>query len=289
MDLQAIELVQGHRVDEVLDVLDRDEMPRRVDQQTAPSESWRVLDRDAGNDPGDSFDRLRREHLTRQQLPQRLDAVEQPGRAGGTNVETVRGDVQGVAFIPQLRLERSVQRQSDPSVAGYAMDNVQLEPHRRGQGLDQLSCLRVRRLRRRHLRRRRDAEDTAADLCRDGARYHRRRLREQAARETEAGQKADLNGAWIHENVSPESANGSRRSCVRGIVHSSGDQVTVLTVPWGAEGVRCRWLHAPPCRAARQRAEEGSEDGTDDDDAPQGLPQDCSRFDGGSGSADIVR
>ena len=93
MDLEAIELVDGHGVQEVLDILHGDEMPRRVDQQPSPAEPRRIGDADAGDRPLSLFGFLWAEDGRREKLAKGLDGVEQTGGLIGPNANGLRRDL----------------------------------------------------------------------------------------------------------------------------------------------------------------------------------------------------
>ena len=98
MHLQAVELVQSHDVDELQQVLFGQKVPSRIDQQPTPGETRTVGDPDTRHRPTHMRRRLLCKHRRRQQLPQRLNAVEQPGRLGGAKVDPLGGHVERIAL-----------------------------------------------------------------------------------------------------------------------------------------------------------------------------------------------
>jgi hypothetical protein len=105
MDLQAIELMQGHDVDELLNIPYGDEMAGGIDQQAPPRETRVIRDADAGHRPSHAVDRFLAEYGRRQQLPERLDPVEQPGRRRGPQGNGVGPRLQLIALGAQPLLQ----------------------------------------------------------------------------------------------------------------------------------------------------------------------------------------
>ncbi len=82
VEVEPVELVEAHEVDQPLDVVHAEEVPRHVEHRPAPGEARPVVDRAARESPrpgstGVCFDRRR------QELTKGLCAPEEPGRATG--------------------------------------------------------------------------------------------------------------------------------------------------------------------------------------------------------------
>src|SRR5690606_3755938 len=82
VQVQDVELVLGHLVDHLLDLVDRVERAGGVEHEAAPLVAGRVGDLDSGDGPVDG-DGLGRVRPGAQQLQQGLDAVEQSGLGPG--------------------------------------------------------------------------------------------------------------------------------------------------------------------------------------------------------------
>ena len=98
--MQSVELVQRHDVDEALDVVDREEVPRHVEHRATPLVAWAVGDLHPRNDEPPSGDRGVFDG-DREQLPQRLRGVEDPRRRGGEQGDAVSGHGHGIALRSQ--------------------------------------------------------------------------------------------------------------------------------------------------------------------------------------------
>ena len=107
--LQDIELVQGHCIDEQLDLVRCLHVPRGIEHQAAPGKSRLVFDV-LRPQPGRPAPR----RVGRCQLQQTGCAVEQAVRLAGGNADGVARHIQHVAFV-----------------AGYRCRRVQLEDNRR--------------------------------------------------------------------------------------------------------------------------------------------------------------
>ena len=97
--MEPVQLVEGHLVDESLELLDAEEVPRDVEHQAAPGEPWTVVDRPPRHEPGPG-DRLPGLDRRWQELPERLRPPEEPGRAAGGDCNTVV-DAQPVSLLPE--------------------------------------------------------------------------------------------------------------------------------------------------------------------------------------------
>ena len=89
--VEGVELVQRHRVEQLLDFIHGLEMARRIQHQSAPGEARRVVDMHGGN--AKAVFRVRR-----QQLPKRHRAVEQAARIARGHHDALRIGIQRVAF-----------------------------------------------------------------------------------------------------------------------------------------------------------------------------------------------
>ena len=90
--------MEREQVDELLDELLRHEMPRHVEHGAAPREARCIVDRHRRHFPSDVVGSGFAENLGRQQLAQRLDAVENPGRRRTANRDPRRRDVEMIAL-----------------------------------------------------------------------------------------------------------------------------------------------------------------------------------------------
>ena len=89
MPVQRVHLVQRHPIDELLDVVDRLEIPRGIQHQAAPGETRRVRDGERGHIHADTLRRL-----GSHDLPQRHAAVEKAGRSRRSNGDAIGGGYQ---------------------------------------------------------------------------------------------------------------------------------------------------------------------------------------------------
>ena len=96
--MQRVELVQRHRVDEPLDVLDCKEVPRDVDVHPAPAVARLVLHEQAGHHGVLRQRSARGLAACRQELAQRLRRVQEPCGRFGTKHERVGRDLQLIRF-----------------------------------------------------------------------------------------------------------------------------------------------------------------------------------------------
>ena len=100
--MEGVELVLRHQVDEVLDLLLVEEMARHVQQQPAPAKPRLVLDPHGGHRPRHRLLDLRwAEDLRRQELQQRLRAVEHPRPASAGDHDAIRRNLQAIALAAQ--------------------------------------------------------------------------------------------------------------------------------------------------------------------------------------------
>ena len=74
MELQAVELVRRHLVDDLEERRLAEEVPALVDQEPAPAEARRIVDVDARDAP--------RAGVAGDELAKRLRSVEKPARVG---------------------------------------------------------------------------------------------------------------------------------------------------------------------------------------------------------------
>ena len=95
--MEHIHLVAGHAIDVLLDELLSEEVAADVEHQAAPGEARVIDDVDAGDGPGGGAAR-RTLDFRREQLEQRLDAVEQARRRLRLDAYAARRDGQVVAI-----------------------------------------------------------------------------------------------------------------------------------------------------------------------------------------------
>jgi hypothetical protein len=93
--VQHVHLVHGEQVDVALDLPEAEEVPRHVEHGPAPGEPGLVGDVDAGDGPRPVLDGARL-HARRQQLPQGLHGVEEPGRGAAGQDHLTGRDVEPV-------------------------------------------------------------------------------------------------------------------------------------------------------------------------------------------------
>ena len=115
--VKPIELIERDQVDVLLYELLRHEMAGDVEMRAAPREAWPVLDLDFRHRPRHPHRRCRSEDVWRQQLAQRLDRVERPGRPMRANRDLPSRDRELIAFVAQPR-ERRVETQGDRPCCG---------------------------------------------------------------------------------------------------------------------------------------------------------------------------
>ena len=100
MPVEDVHLVHRQQVEPALDLIDRLEMPRRIEHQSPPGKARRVTDRNAGQ-----------RAVRRLQLPQGLTRVEFPRVRRGADHRARRGHLQHVAFprhaLHPLRTDRT--------------------------------------------------------------------------------------------------------------------------------------------------------------------------------------
>ncbi len=116
MDLQTVELVQRHHVEEAQHVVFGDKVTGRIDQQTAPAKARMVRDLHAGHVPRNIVHSRWTQDRRRQKLPQCLDTVEQPCRLRRDDRDPFRRHAQLVALGAERR-EAVVQPHLDGPLA----------------------------------------------------------------------------------------------------------------------------------------------------------------------------
>lgn len=172
MDLQAVELVQRHHVDETEQIPLGDEVPGRIDQKAPPGKTRMVGDLGAGYIPYHLLCLRATEYRRRQKLPQGLDAVEQPRRLRRDDRDSLRRHTQLIPFHAEHR-EALVQSHLDRPLARLQRRRqLQRESHRRCQSLDQLLRFSRRSPLRQDACRWRDAKDPFQPFGQDRSRNH---------------------------------------------------------------------------------------------------------------------
>ena len=83
--MQPVELVHRHEVDGFLDEFDRKEPGGAVQLEAPEPETGKILDDNGRHAPVDALYRLQGKDFWRQQLAERLDAMENTGRTAGRN------------------------------------------------------------------------------------------------------------------------------------------------------------------------------------------------------------
>ena len=98
--VERVHLVQRHGVEQLLDLGLGEEVAAHVEHQPAPAEARIILDRNAGHAPLDAGDLLPLLDLRRQELPERLDALEHARRRRALDGDFFRCHFQRVGFRP---------------------------------------------------------------------------------------------------------------------------------------------------------------------------------------------
>ena len=98
MEMERVEFVECHGVDELLDKIQREHVTRDIEEQAAPAESRRVADADAGYQPSDIGLRRIRQDLRGKQLPQRLHRMVETGPPAGADDSALRRNIQRIRF-----------------------------------------------------------------------------------------------------------------------------------------------------------------------------------------------
>ena len=107
--VEGVELVLGHRVEELADLVQALEMPRRIQHQPAPAEARCVLDGGRRHVPAVAGG---------QQLRGGDRAIEQPGLVACTHLDAGFGNGQRIAFGRHCR--GGIEVEADPRIAGVA-------------------------------------------------------------------------------------------------------------------------------------------------------------------------
>ena len=159
-------------------------MSAHVQHQPAPGEARLVLDTAAGDGPGHARLFCFGKHGRRQQLPQRLAAVEEPGRRRGRDEDATRICVEPIAFLARRGFDVAFKTENNgvtelfPKNAFPKNDRLHAE-RQSGRGPKH---------RRQHFGLRLDGIAAIKDLCvgiqrgRTGGPLHLRRLRHQLSR-----------------------------------------------------------------------------------------------------------
>ena len=136
MQVQAIDLVHRDQVDVPLHVVRTEEVARHVEHRAAPREPRTIDDPSRGHGDRAALARRRRGMLDddRQELPQRLHAVEEPGGAVRSDVDAFGGDRELVALVAGIG-QRS-QRDLDDAGRGRG-GRIDAGRRRRRSGADQ--------------------------------------------------------------------------------------------------------------------------------------------------------
>ena len=111
--VKAVHLMEREEIDVLLDEVERHEMTNHIKVGATPSETRAILDPDRRHSPFYSFNARVTQDFRRQQLSQRLNAVERSRRSGGSDLNSVPRRLQSVALLAQP-LESGVAPQTDP-------------------------------------------------------------------------------------------------------------------------------------------------------------------------------
>ncbi len=120
--VEQVEFVHRHEVDEPLDELRAEEVPRIVQHEPPPAEARLIDDLAAGDFPLDATLHGAGKDLHRQKLLQRLDAVEHAGGRGATDFDVFRSDPQSVAFFASNARNRPLVRDQNKSTVARRKD-----------------------------------------------------------------------------------------------------------------------------------------------------------------------
>jgi hypothetical protein len=170
--VERVHFVEREEVDVLLHELLRHEVTRDVEVPPAPAEAWDVLDRDRGHRPGNARDPRAAKDLRREELPYRLDGVEQACRFRRLRDDAIGPHVEPVALRAERLRERRVPPQLDASIRRVTpAAHLERETGRRREIRRELSPDRRARVIRRDDRLPTDHEHAAP-------RRHARRLRD---------------------------------------------------------------------------------------------------------------
>ena len=134
--MQPVHLVNGHHVDDFLDLVHAEEVAAAIDHESAMAEARFVANDDGGNAPGDLRNGMFPVNLDREQLIERLDGIEESGECGCLYHGFRRGNFNGVGFFAQAL----VQHEQETFGLAFRHDGVQTGREGYGIGLsaDQL-------------------------------------------------------------------------------------------------------------------------------------------------------
>src|SRR5262249_44299604 len=107
--------VERHLVEEAQHDRQRLEVPRDVEVEPAPRKARGVLDAYAVDGPGDASRWRGRKNGGREELKERLQAVEPPRRRAGADRQAAAADIQPIALVRETLCARA--RELDPGAA----------------------------------------------------------------------------------------------------------------------------------------------------------------------------
>src|SRR5665647_891597 len=116
VQMQHVEPVHGHEVDETQHVMLRHEVARHVEHGAAPGEPRRILDLHGGDDPTHAAHLAAPEHGGRKQLQESLTAVEDPGHVAAVDSDAVWRH----SKLERLCAKRGLRRKTDRTVRALA-------------------------------------------------------------------------------------------------------------------------------------------------------------------------
>ena len=103
MPMESVQLVHGHGVQNLFDLIFIEEMTRHIEHHAAPRETWLILNINARRDPCHARHNPGRINLGRQQLQQRLHAIKRSPLRGRADHHRIGRDRQFIAFRAQGR------------------------------------------------------------------------------------------------------------------------------------------------------------------------------------------
>ncbi len=130
VEMQAVELVEREEVDQALELADAEEVARDVEHHPSPGEPRPVVDGDDGDLPRARSSPRRLDRIG-QELPQRLDAADEPGRRARGERHECRRDRQPVSLLPEGAVTGA--EGDDDVAAGGRAGRAHRQPEARGR------------------------------------------------------------------------------------------------------------------------------------------------------------
>ena len=121
MPVQPVHLIDGHHVDDLLDLVHAEEVAAAIDHKSAIAETRFVADGDGGDAPGGLRNGMLSVNLDGEQLVERLDGIEEPRESRCLYHGFGRGDFNGVGLFAQAL----VQYEQEACGLAFRHDGVQ--------------------------------------------------------------------------------------------------------------------------------------------------------------------